>query len=330
MRKTRCLVALAAWILLMNIGFAGGVHAAEKPVFLAFSGGPSSGVFGKAGAGVAVVLQNLSKGRLSVTAQASSGGQENLVIVNSGKAEMGASSGPDIHDAFYGKGAWKDKKQENLRVIGILMNSVANVVALEGSGIKTMEDLKGKKVSYGSSGSSSAGLSEKLFEHLGINVTKSFLAGGPAASALKDGHIDGYLWAPSMPAPDVIDLSSTSKIRILDAGTPAEKSGFFKAHPYYAPFTIPAGTYKGVDQDVPSIATGIYWIVNKDVPDELVYEMTKLAYENTEACKTAFGPLKEMQPKLESIKYIDIPLHAGAQKFWQEKGVSIADIQKAK
>ena len=84
-----------------------------------------------------------------------------------------------------------------------------------------------------------------------------------------------------------------------------------------------------MDQGVPTITTGIYWIVSKDLPEDLVYEMTKLAYENSDAARASFGQLKVMKPDETAIQNIDIPLHQGAQKFWMEKGVTIPQALQA-
>ena len=70
-------------------------------------------------------------------------------------------------------------------------------------------------------------------------MRKQFLAGGEAATALKDGQLDAYIWAPSMPAPDVVDLTSTTSIRLLDPGTPAKGIGFYDRYKFFRPFTIP-------------------------------------------------------------------------------------------
>jgi TRAP-type uncharacterized transport system substrate-binding protein len=85
-----------------------------------------------------------------------------------------------------------------------------------------------------------------------------------------------------------------------------------------------------VDYDVPTVLTGTYWIVKKDLPEDLVYQMAKIAYGNTEALTKSFGPLKVMQPNESAIAGIDVPLHPGAEKFWKEIGVSIPEALKGK
>jgi len=301
-----------------------------KPVFLGFAGGPATGVYGKAAAAISIVLKDKSGGNISATSQATSGGGENVTLVSTGKADMGIAAAADLHEAFYGEGLWKGKQTTNFRIVGNSLDAVVNFVVLEKSGIKTIKDLSGKKLSVGSPGSASAGFGERFLTELGLKVQKQYLAGGDAATALKDGQLDAYCWAPSMPAPDVVDLTSTATIRLLDVGTYAKEIGFFNKYKFYRPFTVPKGTYKGVDYDVPTVVCGTFWIVNKDLPEDLVYQMAKIAYTNTEALRKAFGPLKVMQANESAISGIDVPLHPGAEKFWKEVGVKIPETVRAK
>jgi uncharacterized protein len=295
----------------------------SSPVFLSFVGGPSTGVYGKGAAAISTVLKDKSSGKFNATAQATSGGQENITLVGSGQAQMGIVAAPDLHEAFYGEGLWEGKKQDNFRIIGATFEAVMQVTTLEKSPIQKFEDLAGKTFSLGSPTSSSTGFMERLLQTTGMNVTKKYLPGGDAATAMKDGQLDAYNWGPTLPAPDTNDLISTTKIRLIDLGTPAEKSGFLKKYPYYYPLTIKAGTYKGIDYDVPSVATATFWIVQKGMDEQTVYELTKLAYENTDSMSKAWAPLKLMKPDASVLKGIDVPLHPGALKYWKEKGVQI-------
>jgi TRAP transporter TAXI family solute receptor len=323
---------IASWAvgLMMSVGFPSIAASADKQVFLGFAGGPATGVYGKAAAAIAVVLKDKSGGKIAPTSQATSGGGENVALVSAGKADMGIAAAADLHEAYYGEGLWKGKQTTHFRIIGNSLNAVANCVVMDKSEIKTVKDLDGKKVSIGSPGSASAGFAERFLVEAGVNVRKQFLAGGEAATALKDGQLDAYIWAPSMPAPDVVDLTSTSSIRLIDLGTPAKGIGFYDRYKFFRAFAIPKGTYKGVDYDVPTVLTGTYWVVSKDLPEDLVYQMTKIAYSNVEALTKSFGPLKVMQPNESAIAGIDVPLHAGAEKFWKEIGLTIPEALRAK
>lgn len=305
-------------------------YGESRIVFLGFAGGPATGVYGKAAAAISVVIKEKSGGSISPTAQATSGGGENVTLVSTGKADMGIAAAPDLYEAYYGIGLWKGKQTTNFRIVGNCLNAVVNFVVLEKTGIKNIRELNGKKISLGSPGSASAGFAERFISELGLKVTKQYLAGGEAATALKDGQLDAYCWAPSMPAPDLVDLASTTAVRLLDVGSVAKEIGFFDKYKFYRPFTVPKGTYKGVDYDVPTVVCGTFWIVNKDLPEDLVYQMAKIVYTNTETLRKTFGPLRVMEPKESSIVGVDLPLHPGAEKFWREIGVKIPESMKSK
>jgi len=330
MKKNHLVASWAVGLMLMSVGFPSFAVSADKPVFLGFAGGPATGVYGKAAAAIAVVLKDKSAGKIAPTSQATSGGGENVALVSTGKADMGIAAAADLHEAYFGEGLWKGKQTTNFRIVGNSLNAVANCVVMDKSEIKTVKALEGKKVSIGSPGSASAGFAERFLVEAGVNVRKQFLAGGEAATALKDGQLDAYIWAPSMPAPDVVDLTSTSSIRLIDLGNSAKGIGFYDRYKFFRPFTIPKGTYKGIDYDVPTVLTGTYWIVSKDLPEDLVYQMAKIAYSNVEALTKSFGPLKVMQPNESAIAGIDVPLHAGAEKFWKEIGLTIPEALRAK
>ncbi len=300
----------------------------SKPVFLSFASGPSSGLFGKAAAGISVVLKDKSDGRIQSTAQASAGAGENITLVNSSEAPMGVVDATSLHEAYYGEGAWTNKA-DNVRLVGSVAVQVMNLTTLEKSSIKTLADLKGKKVSLGNPGSAIEAFTKHYVEHMRLDVNKVFLQGGDAATSLKDGHIDAYFWGPGAVDPNLIDLATTTPVRILDIGTAAKEAGFFEKYIYFQPYTVKAGTYNGVDYDVQTLVTKTYWIVNKDLDDDLVYEMTKLAYTNTEALVGSYAPLSNMVPEAETLVGIDVPLHPGAEKFWKEIGVEIPDALKA-
>ncbi|RPJ00509.1 MAG: TAXI family TRAP transporter solute-binding subunit, partial [Chloroflexi bacterium] len=148
--------------------------------------------------------------------------------------------------------------------------------------------------------------------------------------ALKDGQVDSYHWQSGAPNAAVLDTVATHEIMLLDLATPAKASGFADRYPYYLLGEIPVGAYKGVDKPVPTILTGTYWIVHKDVPDDIVYEMTRVAYsdEGHQYMKQTFRPLADMTRE-QALKGLTVPLHPGAQRFWQEVGVPVPDNIRA-
>jgi hypothetical protein len=159
----------------------------------------------------------------------------------------------------------------------------------------------------------------------------SYLGGSAASEALKDGQVDSYHWQSGAPNAAVLDTVSTHSVDLLDLAAPARASGFADKYPYYLLGEIPSGAYKGLDKPVPTIVTGTYWIVHKDVPDDIVYEMTRVAYsdEGHQYMQQTFRPLADMT-RDQALKGLTVPLHPGAQRFWQEAGVPTPDSLRAR
>lgn len=177
-------------------------------------------------------------------------------------------------------------------------------------------------------------LSERLFKEMGMwdKIRVSYLGGNDSTQALKDGHIDAFIWSPEIPGPTTVDISSVKSIVLLDIVSEAQKVRFFEKYPYYAIGEIPANTYKGVDYAVAVILSSANWIVHKETSPELVYEMAKVAYsdEGVKYLSSTYKPLKEMGNKKVVLSGIHIPLHPGAERYWKEIGLMMPETGRAK
>ncbi len=310
--------------VLLIVGMLSVVQGADR-VFLSFAGGPQAGSAVMDSVAAVAGLLNKEVEDVNLTPASSAGASENVRRVNTREADMGGVFLADMYEGYNGVGNWEGKEQPNIRAVGVLYASYTHVVALESSGIKTWNDLVGKKVAVGGQGMGTALLSERLFKELGIwdEIDVAYLGGGNQVTALRDGQIDAFLWSPGYPGPTIVDISTTKDIVLIDVATKAKEVGFFEKYPYYFPGEIPGGTYRGVEETVPVIMSGCYWIANKDLSEDLVYEMTKAAYseEGVEYLKSTYNSLKTMGEKDTIVKGITIPFHPGARKYWEEIGV---------
>jgi TRAP transporter TAXI family solute receptor len=299
---------------------------------IGFAGGPTGGsFFPAAGAISAFTQQKLPN--LTVSVEGTGGSGENVRLVGGRDGNMGIAYGGDAHQGYFGEEDFKGAAQTNLRAVGLLFWGYSHVVALKEAGIHSVADLANKRIAIGGTGSGSALAGERIFRHLGLldKMKVSYLGGSAASEALKDGQVDSYHWQSGAPNAAVLDTVATHAVELLDLAAPAKASGFADKYPYYLLGEIPAGAYKGVDKPVPTVVTGTYWIVNKDVPDDIVYQMTRLAYsdEGHKCMEQTFRPLVDMTRE-QALKGLTIPLHAGAQRFWQELGIPIPDSIRAR
>lgn len=300
--------------------------------FVGFAGGPPGGSFFPVAGAIATYSEQHIP-NLSVSVEGSGGSGENIRLVSNGDAGMGIAFAGDLHTGYFGQEDFAGAPQTNLRAVGMVFWSYGHVVTLRRSGIRSVADLENKRVALGGTGTGSALTGERFFRHLGLlqGMRTSYLGGTVASAALKDGQIDAYNWHSGAPNSAVLDTLATHEVTLLDLATPARESGFLNAYPFYALGEIPAGTYTGVTEPVPTLLAGTYWFVHRNVPDEIVYEMTRLAYsdEGHRHMVQSFRPLVEMTRE-QALRGLTIPLHPGAQRFWEEVGLEIPERIRAR
>jgi uncharacterized protein len=293
--------------------------------FLGFAGGPPGGAFFPAAGAIGAIAQrNIPS--LNVSVEGSGGSGENIRLVNSGDSEMGIAFAGDLHSGYFGQEDFDGSPQENLRAVGLLFWSYSHLVVLRDSGITTLNYLQNRTLAIGGTGTGSALTGERVFGHLGLltKIRVSFLGGSTASAALKDGQVDAYHWHSAAPNSAVLDTVSTHHIRLLDLATAATDTGLLDAYPFYTIGELPAGTYSGVNEPVRTIRAGTYWVANKDVPDEIVYQMARVAYAEHDYMVQSFRPLTDMRPD-QALHGLTIPLHPGAARLWTELGIDIPD-----
>jgi len=299
---------------------------------LAFSGGPEGGTFQYFSNGIATRLSK-DLPDVEVSNMASAGSLENLRRVNSGDADFGIVYSGDTYLGRNGRLTGDTKQYKNVHAMAYLYGAPAHLIVLDGSGIDKVADLAGKKVAVGPAGSGAAGAAERYFGSLGLwdKMEPQFIGYSEGASALGDNKIQALWVFAGFPNSSVIQAAASNKIKILNVVEAGEKGGFFKDYPFYSRLTIPAGTYSGVDYPVPSFQDSALWVAGKHVKPDLVekaladiYSKEGLAYmvkvKSTAKSMSVAGGLEG----------IVTPIHAGAEKFWKDKGLTITPEQSAR
>src|SRR5262245_4900800 len=223
----------------------------QKAERITMVGGPPAGLFGIFATGIGTYLSKNVTG-LDVSVTATAGSVENTRRVNSGDAEMGLSFASDVHEAYFGLEQFKDKPLTNIRAIGLVVFGVGHLITYADSGIKTVNDLSGKRVAVGNPGSGTFANAERIFRSLGTwdKINRIPLLGAQAGEALADGKADAFFWTG--PEPDRVTMEAATKrpVRAIDIYTPVSKTDFFKQFPYFARYVFPANSYKGITEDV--------------------------------------------------------------------------------
>jgi len=297
---------------------------------LAFSGGPEGGTFQYFSNGIATRLsKNIND--LEVSNMASAGSLENLRRVNSGDADFGIVYSGDTYLGRNGKLTQDTREYKNVKAMAYLYGAPAHLIVKADSGINEVADLEGKRVAVGGPGSGAAGAAQRYFTSLGLwdKMNVEFIGYSKAASALGDNLIDAMWVFAGFPNSSVIQAAASNKIKLLPLVEAGDKAGFFTDYPFYTKLMIPANTYSGVDYDTYSFQDSALWVAGDHVNADVVYSSLADIFS-----KEGLGYMVKVKSTAKAMSVdgglsgIVTPVHPGAQKFWEEKGLTIKSEQK--
>lgn len=308
------------------IPLAGQAVLAQSRTFFGIATGGTGGTYYPLGGMLAQLISNtaeLPDTKLSATAETGNASVANTKLLARGEIES-AFAAADILDAAYrGVGQFEDGKIENIRAIGALYPETVQLVVRADSGIEKFEDLAGKSVSSGSPGSGQWQLLGDLLEAHGLkreDVSEDFSSFSQSVEKIKDGNLDASLITAGTPTASVTELANGHDIRIVPLNGPAIAK-LQEKQPYYVNAILPAGSYKGVDEDVETLAVRAIWATHDQVSEDIIYAVTKALYENTETLGKVHPKGKEISADT-ALQSVSIPVHPGAAKYYAEIGVS--------
>jgi TRAP transporter TAXI family solute receptor len=259
---------------------------------------------------------------MQATAEVTGGSVSNLQLIATGKPYIGFTMVDAAKDALDGTGKFAEKV--NLRTLLVLYPNRMHVVSTTATGIKTLKDLKGKRVSVGSIGSATEVMTSRLLEAVGVEVQRERLSVAESVNALKDGKIDAFSWVGGLPTAGVTDLASTPGVTIqMIDHSEAIPAMVKKYGNLYYPDVIPMSTYKGMaaDNKIASIANIL--VASADMSDETAYNIVKTILEKREDLKLVHKAAGEIEAKNQKNAATPVPFHPGAMKYFKEKGISV-------
>ncbi|MDG9979011.1 TAXI family TRAP transporter solute-binding subunit [Ectopseudomonas oleovorans] len=290
------------------------------PTFINVLTGGTSGVYYPIGVALSQLYSNGIEGS-KTSVQATKASVENLNLLQAGRGELAFALGDSVADAWNGvEDAGFKVPLKKIRAIAGTYPNYIQIVANAESGIKTLEDLKGKRISVGAPKSGTELNARAIFEAAGLTYKDmgkvEFLPYAESVELIKNRQLDATLQSSGLGMAAIRDLASTMKISFV--AIPAEVTAKIDNAAYEAA-TIPAGTYDGQDADVPTVAITNILVSHEGVSDEVAYQMTKLMFDNLGRLGTAHSAAQDI--KLETAtKNLPIPLHPGAERFYKEAG----------
>ncbi|MCO5102017.1 MAG: TAXI family TRAP transporter solute-binding subunit [Burkholderiaceae bacterium] len=330
MRRRSFNAAMLAGAGVALLGVGGRLSAAEK-TFITIGTGSTSGLYYPTGVGMAKILNDAG---IDVRANARSTGASvyNCRAVGSGELQMGITQNNIAYYAYNGTGveAFKDKPIKNLRGLTMLYPEVIQILARKDAGIKTVGDMKGKRVYVGDIGSGTEQDVLNIFGVYGLKLDdlKTAVRGssGNAVDLLRDNKIDAMFYTVGIGASAITEAAQTVDIDLIQI--PADQvAQLHKKYPFYTAITVPANTYPKIDHEVSTITTQAMMIVEQKLPDDVVYEFMNTIFGKhlQQFYNDVQNPNLKKYFKVETaLDGMPIPVHPGAIRFFKEKGVQVA------
>lgn len=251
---------------------------------------------------------------VNAKAEVTAASVENTIKVVRGDMIAGIAMGNVVLDAYNGEGKFPKKMPVN--TLFALYPNLVHTLTLEKSGITSLSQLKGKRISLGAPASGTAVTSAALLESLGIDVKKDidavYLNYSETTNALANGQIDAGFIVGGQGVGAVTQIALTHKIKVLSI-TPEESAMFMKKYPAYSTYDMPAGVYNNVGE-VSTLSVWNVLVVNAKMSDDMAYNLTKAAYENIGDVRKVVK-MAEMTTPENADRLQGVPLHPGAQKY---------------
>ena len=310
---TRFLAALAAAAF-----FASAAHGAE---FVNVLTGGTSGVYYPMGVALSQIYGKALPGA-KVSVQATKASAENLNLLQAGKGEVAFSLGDALSDAYKGDAeAGFATPLKKLRAIAGIYPNYIQIVASADSGIKTLADLKGKRVSVGAPKSGTELNARAVLKAAGLSYKDlakvEYLPFGESVELMKNRQLDVTLQSAGLGVSALRDLAASMKIVVVEIPADVVSKVGDAA---YQPAVIPANTYEGQAKDVASIAIQNFLVTHEGVSNDEVYAITKSMWENLPSLVAAHAAGKAIR-KETALKGMPVPLHPGAEKYYREAGM---------
>lgn len=311
---------LLSMLLILTVVCVWAPAALGSPIFIDIGTGSVGGTYYPVGSAMSVIW-NREIPNMRASVQSTGGTRANIALLANEDVQVGFTDGL-YYPAFFGMHMFEGDPQSFLRAAVPLYPEPIHLVVAYGSDIQSIRDLRGRRVGIGAVASGTEVTARALLNVIGIcpdnDISSQNLGMGESASALADNNIDAAFMMGAIGAAAVVEVTTlrTGRILALEDDVVAALS---EELPYYMPFTIPGGLYPGHDEDIPVSATWNILSVHYTLPDDLVYDMVRTLFENTEELIMTAAVMSYMIP--ERVDVIKIPLHPGAERFFRGIGV---------
>lgn len=270
------------------------------------------------------VLWNKNIPGIKANVQASNGGIDNLNLLEKEEADISMAVSSNVYQSYMGLEKFEGRPNKKIRVIAGLYFNPNQIVVSNYEDINSLEDLKGKRFAPGAPGSTTEDEASIHFDFAGLNypedLENQYVSFTESIDLMRNNQIDGAWIMAGAPTSAVTEMLKTTDTKILEISEEFVDE-LKKEYPWYSSYKIKAGTYEEVDKDLNTTAIKMVMFTSEDTEDELVYELTKVFFENLEELKKTNNFLKDVNLE-DAVKDIaDLPIHEGAKRYYREKNV---------
>ncbi|MDR0896757.1 MAG: TAXI family TRAP transporter solute-binding subunit [Oscillospiraceae bacterium] len=313
---TKRLSALALILVLC----LGGAMSASAATYLGMVTGGTAGTYYALGGDIAA-LWSAQVADVEVTAQTSGGSKANILLIDEGGAEIAFAQNDVMAYAYAGDADnFAGQVVDSFSALGALYPELVQIVVAADSDIKTVADLKGKRVSVGAIGSGVYFNAVQILGKAGLtldDIEEQYLSFDESSTAFQNKQIDACFITAGLPNPAIIEVSTKIPVRLIGLEA-AMMDELVAEYPYYFSVTVPAGTYAGIEEDVSVPSVSSVLIVSNELSEEMVYELAKALFDNVDLLTHA----KKAEISAEAaVVGVPVPFHPGAAKYFAEKGL---------
>jgi len=310
-------ITWSAGLLALSLTF--NAHAVN--FFSIGTGGVTGTYYPTGGAVCRLVNKQKSETKMHCSVESTGGSVYNINTIKNGELDFGIAQSDVVFQAYNGTGKFEGKKYGDLRTVMAIYPELLALVVSKASGILTLEDMVEKKINVGNPGSGNEATAEILFSEVGMSRQDLALAGVLKAqecpTALRDKKIDGYFYMVGHPTSNIQDAANSVDIRLIPVdGVVAD--GMVSKYEYFAKGIIPAGIYKNVDKDIPSVGVKAVLVTQKNTKDEVVELVLRTILDEFENFKRLHPAYKTIT-KASLLEGLSAPLHPAAKNLYQER-----------
>lgn len=292
---------------------------------LSIATGGTGGVYYPMGGGLAEIINNRIDG-YSATAEVTGASVENMGLIATGDADLAIALADTVEQAYSGTGRFEGQQLPMVRGLASMYANMVQIVALDSSGVTSLSDLRGRRVSVGAPGSGTEVNAEQILTANGISyedIDEQRLNFNETADALANGDIDVGFWSVGAPTSSILNLATTQSIHVIPL-TEDEMTAAIGANPVFARTQLAGGTYTGVDEAVAVVGVPNVLVVSAEMDDDLAYAITKAMFDNIADLQAVHPAANETTVEF-TLSATPVPLHPGAIRYFEEIGATIPD-----